>query len=168
MAYRNKTYICFDGDTDMSYYRLMTAWHANQKFSFEFQNAHDLNTARDSSQEESVKRQLRERFANSRDFIVLIGEKTKLLRKFVAWEMEVAVKLGLPIIGVNLNGSRERDGRCPAAIQDQLAIYVPFGAKIIEHALENWPASHAKYKAEGKTSAYHYKESVYANLDSNQ
>jgi hypothetical protein len=168
MAYRNKTYICFDGDTDMSYYRLMTAWHANPKFSFEFQNAHDLNTARDSSQEESVKRQLRERFANSRDFIVLIGEKTKLLRKFVAWEMEVAVKLGLPIIGVNLNGSRERDDRCPAAIQDQLAIYVPFGAKIVEHALENWPASHAKYKAEGKTGAYHYKESVYANLDSNQ
>jgi hypothetical protein len=168
MAYRNKTYICFDGDTDMSYYRLMTAWHANPKFSFEFQNAHDLNTARDSSQEESVKRQLRERFVNSRDFIVLIGEKTKLLRKFVAWEMEVAVKLGLPIIGVNLNGARERDDRCPAAIQDQLAIYVPFGAKIIEHALENWPASHAKYKAEGKTGAYHYKESVYANLDSNQ
>jgi hypothetical protein len=82
--------------------------------------------------------------------------------------MEVAVKLGLPIIGVNLNGSRERDDRCPAAIQDQLAIYVPFGAKIVEHALENWPASHAKYKAERKTGAYHYKESVYANLDSNQ
>src|SRR6266849_7170811 len=105
MAYRNKTYICFDGDTDMTYYRMMTAWHANQKFSFKFQNAHDLNTARDSSQEESIKRQPRERFANSKELIVLIGEKTTLLWKFVQWEMEVALKLELPIIGVNLNGA---------------------------------------------------------------
>ena len=26
MAYRNKTYVCFDGDKDMHYYRLMCAW----------------------------------------------------------------------------------------------------------------------------------------------
>lgn len=77
MAYRNKSYVCFDGDKDMSYYRLMTAWHANEKFDFEMLNAHDLNTARDSSQEESIKRQLRERFANSKELIVLIGESTK-------------------------------------------------------------------------------------------
>lgn len=164
MTYRNKTYIAFDGDTDMASYRLMTAWHANPKFSFEFQNAHDLNTARDSSQEESIKRQLRERFANSRDFIVLIGEKTKLLRKFVQWEMDVTVRLGLPIIAVNLNGSRERDDRCPAAIQDELAIFVPFQAKIIEYALENWPAAHASYTNQSKKGAYRYNESVYKSL----
>jgi hypothetical protein len=168
MAYRNKTYIAFDGDTDMSYYRMMTAWHANPKFSFEFHDAHDLNTARDSSQEESIKRQLRERFANSKEFIVLVGEKTKLLRKFVLWEMEVAVKLGLPIIGVNLNGSRTRDDRCPAAIWDELAIYVPFGAKIIEHALEHWPSSHASYKGKGETGPYFYKDSVYESLGMNK
>ena len=27
MAYRNKTYICFDGDNDMLYYNLMKAWN---------------------------------------------------------------------------------------------------------------------------------------------
>ena len=168
MAYRNKTYICFDGDTDMAYYRMMTAWHANRKFSFEFDNAHDLNTARDSSQEESIKRQLRERFANSKELIVLIGEKTKLLRKFVQWEMEVALRLDLPIIGVNLNGSRVRDDSCPSAIWDELVIYVPFGAKIIEYALENWPSSHANHKAEGKAGAFRYKESVYESLGLNK
>jgi MTH538 TIR-like domain (DUF1863) len=168
VAYKNKTYIAFDGDTDMSYYRMMTAWHANPRFSFEFHNAHDLNTARDSSQEESIKRQLRERFANSKDFIVLIGEKTKLLRKFVQWEMEAALKLDLPIIGVNLNGSRTRDDRCPAAILDALAVYIPFGPKIIEHALEHWPASHASYKAQLKTGPYHYNNSVYESLGMNK
>lgn len=58
---------------------------------------------------ESIKRQLRARFANSKDFIVLIGEKTKNLMRFVRWEMEVAMNLGLPIIAVNLNGSRQQD-----------------------------------------------------------
>src|SRR6266436_4956220 len=106
MAYRNKTYVCFDGDSDIRYYRLMQAWAANDKFAFNFYNAHDLNTARDDSQEASIKRQLSERFANSKDFVVLIGDKTKFLRKFVQWEMEVALRLGLPIVGVNLNGSR--------------------------------------------------------------
>ncbi len=47
------------------HYRLMQAWTENEKFTFNFYNAHDLNTARDNSQEESIKRQLRERFANS-------------------------------------------------------------------------------------------------------
>lgn len=61
MAYRNKTYIAFDGDNDMHYYRLMTAWSAHEGFNFDIYNAHDLNTARDSSQEECIKRQLRER-----------------------------------------------------------------------------------------------------------
>jgi hypothetical protein len=55
MAYRNKTYVCFDGDTDMQYYRLMTAWTASDHSSFNFKNDHDLNTARDTSQEESIR-----------------------------------------------------------------------------------------------------------------
>ena len=168
MAYRNKTYICFDGDTDMHYYRLMTAWHANDRFSFEFQNAHDLNTARDSSQEESIKRQLRERFANSKEFIVLIGEKTKLLRKFVQWEMEVALRLDLPIIGVNLNGSRWRDDRCPPAIWDALAMYVPFGPKIVEYAMNDWPGSHILHRSQGRSGPYYYLDGVYESLGLNK
>lgn len=164
MAYRNKTYICFDGDTDMKYYRLMTAWAENPKFSFDFHNAHDLNSARDSSQEESIKKQLRERFANSKLLVVLIGEKTRLLTKFVKWEMEVALRLGLPIVGVNLNGSRARDERCPPTISNELAVYVPFGLKIVEYAMENWPTSHAAYKKEGKTGPYYYTDQTYKSL----
>jgi len=29
MAYRNKTYIAFDGDSDMSYYRTLQMWKSN-------------------------------------------------------------------------------------------------------------------------------------------
>lgn len=164
MPYRNKTYIAFDGDTDMHYYRLMTAWKAHDGFSMNFHNAHDLNTARDSSQEESIKRQLRERFANSKLLVVLIGEKTRYLTKFVKWEMEVALRLKLPIIGVNLNGSRRKDECCPPAIKDELVMYVPFGHNIIEHAMDNWSSQHASYAQKGESGAYYYKDEIYNRL----
>lgn len=164
MGYRNKTYIAFDGDNDMHYYRLMTAWKANDGFSLNFHNAHDLNTARDSSQEESIKRQLRERFANSKVLIVLIGEYTRHLTKFVKWELEVALKLGLPIIGVNLNGSRTIDDRCPPTIKNELVMYVPFKHNIIEFALDNWPSEFSQVRNQGKHGDFYYVQNVYTRL----
>ena len=164
MAYRNKTYIAFDGDNDMHYYRLMTAWKAHDGFSLNFHNAHDQNTARDSSQEESIKRQLRERFSNSKLLVVLIGESTRYLTKFVKWELEVGLRLGLPVIGVNLNGSRQMDDRCPPTIRDQLVVYISFNHKIIEHAMEHWPDEFHRLRSEGTTGNRHYTDDVYRQL----
>lgn len=164
MTYRNKTYIAFDGDNDMHYYRLMTAWKANDGFSLNFHNAHDLNAARDSSEEESIKRQLRERFANSKLLVVLIGANTKYLTKFVKWEMEVALRLGLPIIGVNLNGSRQMDDRCPSTIRDQLVVYTSFNHNIIEHAMGHWPVEFYSLRSAGTTGSRYYNDDVYRRL----
>ncbi|MEM9029299.1 MAG: TIR domain-containing protein, partial [Pseudomonadota bacterium] len=113
------------------------------------------------------RRQLRDRFANSKLLIVLIGEKTKFLTKFVKWEMEVALRLRLPIIGVNLNDSRTKDERCPPAIRDELAIYVPFKQKIIAFAMNNWPNSHAAHLKAGDKGPYYYQESTYEKLGLN-
>lgn len=164
MAYKNKTYIAFDGDNDLHYYRMMTAWSENPRFSFEFYNAHDLNSARDSSSEESIKRQLRVRFANSKVFVLLIGNNTRYLTKFVKWEIEVAIKLDIPIIAANLNGSKRKDNLCPPALDDSLAIFVPFGAKIIEHAMVNWPEDHRRCRATGDIASYHYRDHAYESL----
>lgn len=158
MAYRNKAYVCFDGDTDIRYYRLMKAWHENENFDFAFYDAHDLMQARDSSSEETIKRSLRERLNNSREFIVLIGENTKNLTKFVRWEMEVALKLELPIIGVNLNGKNGQDfDRCPAIIRDELVVYVPYGPGPISYALKNWPEGYRQLKSQGIKGSRIYK-----------
>ncbi len=165
MPYRNKTFVSFDGDNDMHYYRLMCAWKQNDNLPFNFYNAHDLNYARDSSQEESIKAQLRERMKNSREFILLIGESTRYLYKFVKWEIEQAISRNLPIIAVNINGMRSQDAeRCPPVLKNELAIYVSFNAAILQYALDHWPSSHTKYKAERKSGAYYYKESVYHQL----
>ena len=165
MPYRNRTYVCFDGDNDIHYYWLMKAWRQNDGISFNFFDAHDLNTARDSSLTESIRNQLRERLKISKILVVLIGEQTRYLYRFVRWEMEQALFLGLPIIGVNLNGLRQQDSeRCPPVIRDELVVNVSFNAAILQHALENWPSSHRTYKQQGKSGPYYYKQSVYDGL----
>jgi hypothetical protein len=165
MAYRNKTYVCFDGDTDIRYYLLMCAWRQHPDISFNFYNAHQLNSARDASQEQSIKRQLRIRLLNSKVFVVLIGERTRYLTKFVKWEMEQALALGLPIIAVNLNGSRACDATlCPPTIRDALAIHISFGTRIMQYALENWPGRDAMYRQQFRSGPYYYTPEVYASL----
>ena len=142
----------------------MTAWSKNVGFDFDIYNAHDLNTARDSSQEASIKRQLRERFANSKVFLLLIGENTRYLTKFVKWEIETAIGLSLPLIGININGNRRKDDRCPPALRDALAVYVSFNEKIITHAMNDWPGYHGNYEKKSLGGPCHYNDSVYKSL----
>ncbi|TGU26476.1 TIR domain-containing protein, partial [Mesorhizobium sp. M4B.F.Ca.ET.150.01.1.1] len=107
MAYSDPTYVIFDGDEDAWAYRFMKGWNASENVSFEFANAHDLDNMTSRAQDEDyVKRNLRNRMNGSSQVLVLIGEKTKNLFRFVRWEMELALDLGLPIIAANLNGSR--------------------------------------------------------------
>jgi hypothetical protein len=165
VAYRNQTYVCFDGDTDMRYYRLMCAWKQHEGINFNFYNAHELNSARDTSLEASIKRQLRERLKNSKVLVVLVGEKTGNLRKFVRWEMEQALSLGMPIIAVNLNGLREQDlERCPPIIRNELAVHISFNAAILQYALENWYDQHISCVKQGITGSHYYKNEVYREL----
>ena len=165
MAYRNKTYVCFDGDSDIHYYHLMKAWRQNDGMSFNFFDAHDLNTTRDTSLTDSIRRQLRERLQNSKVMVVLIGEKTRYLYRFVRWEMEQALSLGIPIIGVNLNGRRSRDSdRCPPIIRNELVVYVSFNAAIAQHALEHWGEEHYSLRQQGKTGPRYYPGDLYERL----
>lgn len=168
MAYRNKTYLCFDGDNDIHYFYLMKAWKHNQNDffkDFNFYDAHEINYARDSSKEESIKRQLLERLNNSSLFIVLVGEQTKFLTKFVRWEIEQAIKQDIPILAINLNGRREMDeNRCPPLIKDKLVLHISFNQKIIEKAMSEWKEIFRRLKGEGKTGPYYYNQTVYSQL----
>lgn len=165
MGYKNKTYVCFDADTNIKYYYLMTAWKENEHHDFNFHNAHDINTLRDGSSEETIKKKLRERLQNTKVLIILIGENTKSLYKYVRWEIEYALEKDIPIIAVNLNGEKEMDSKlCPPILKDDLAVHVSFGQKIINYALNNWPASHERHKKANETGNYYYKDTVYDKL----
>ncbi|WP_081619206.1 TIR domain-containing protein [Thioalkalivibrio sp. ALE23] len=165
MAYRNKTYVAFDADRDIRYYYLMKAWRDRDNDTFNFHDAHDLNTSRDTSQEQSIKANLRKRFQNSKAFVLLVGEGTRYLRKFVKWEIEQAIRLDLPIIVVNLNNKKAMDeSRCPPLLRDALAMHVPFKQSIVQYALDNWPDSHREHRRNNESGPYYYKNSVYQRL----
>ena len=160
-----KCYVCFDGDNDIHYYRLMQAWDKNERFDFTFVNAHDITQARDTSTEETIKRSLRTRLKASDVLIVLVGESTRNLYKFVRWEIEVALEMELSIIVVNLDGKKSiNNDLCPPILRNELAIHIPFAQKILGYAIRNWPSSSARHKAKGETGPYHYNNSVYISL----
>lgn len=134
-------YVIFDGDNDKWAYGFMKGWKQNENVDFDFEDAHDLDNMTGRAQDEKyVKTRLQERMNRSSAIVVLVGEKTKNLYKYVRWELELALQLGLPIIVANLNNKTQKDvDLCPAVIRDVCAVHVPFKAKAIKHALETWP-----------------------------
>lgn len=164
MAYRNKVYVSMDADNDIRYYYLMKAWRQNDNTEFYFNDAHDINNILDKS-EESIKAGLQQRFRNTKVFVLLVGEHTRYLYKYVRWEIEEAIKRKLPCIVVNLDGKRSMNNeKCPPIIRDELAVHISFNSKILQYALENWTVSDEIYRKEGKTGAYYYKDEVYKRL----
>ena len=164
MAYHNKVYVSMDADNDLHYYRLMKAWKQNDNIGFNFYDAHDINMIYDAS-EASIKAGLQERFRNTKVFVLLVGDHTKYLYKYVRWEIEQAIKRDLPCIVVNINGRRSCDYElCPALMRDHLAIHISFNARILQYALENWPDSYERHKRDGKTGPFYYIDEVYKDL----
>jgi len=151
-----RTFVGFSS-TDIHYYRLMLAWKQSERIDFNFvdcQLASEIN----SDDEGYIKRKCRERINMAGKYLMLIGGDTKSKHKYVRWEAQVAIEKGCTIIGVNLDGSRKiNDDKCPAVLKSIGAIFVPFSAKIIRYALENY-----KMHADGKN--YHYQDSVYKDL----
>lgn len=150
----------------MEYYRTLQMWRENSNIDFDFYDAHDLNTARDSSQIESIKNQLRIRFDNPKVFMIIVGNATKNNRKFIPWEIEQAIKRDLPIIVTYVNGAHQIDyTKCPLPLLSALAIHIPFKARIIQYAFEEWPSKHVQYRREQRSGAFHYVDAVYRELD---
>lgn len=163
MSYRNKTYVIFDGDNDLWAYAYMKGWRKNQNVDFNFYDAHDLNTITNLSNEQNTKRKLRLRLVNTKQAIVLIGESTKKLYRFVRWEIDTCLTKGIPMVAVNVDGTREYDvDRCPPILRGRDAIHVSFHARIIKYALDNFCPNFADYK--GQRDNWHYRESVYDKL----
>lgn len=151
-----RTFVGFSS-TDINYYRLMTAWKANESIDFDFADC-QLNKEINSENEEYIKRKCRERIKMAGTYIMLIGNDTKSKHKYVRWEAEVAIEKGCRVIGVNLDGSRAMNRvTCPPIIRDIGAIFVPFSPKIVAYAIEN-------YKMHDDNKNYEYTDSLYKQL----
>lgn len=160
MTYRNGTYIAFHAEnnpnpteTDMKYYRMLEAWHENEGIDFTMVNSHDKASAvRDSSKRETLRRSLLERLSNSKNFLLIIGETTKLDKDWVPFEIEQAIDTyKLPVIAVypdydfiiNPNDQKIRN-LWPKALQTRIdnntvkAIHIPFKKEPIKDAISQF------------------------------
>jgi Thoeris protein ThsB, TIR-like domain len=147
MTYRNKTFVSFASE-DIRSYRLMQAWRANENIEFNFHDAHDLNTALDASQPQTIRRRLRERLANTKQVVLLIGDTTRSVAgrptRFLYYEVEIMKKLDLPVVFANLCGSRKvRRDRLPAVLEDSYTMSVPFRPAAIKLALDDFAAHYS-------------------------
>lgn len=167
MSYRNKTYVAFASE-DIQSYRLMEAWRDNKNIDFNFYDAHDLHVSRDSSQAETIKRNLRERLKNAKQVVLLGSADAK--RKgsngtsFLAHEVKVITEFNLPIVVANLDGDRKIDRSfipTPLLEADYYTLSVSFQPAIIKFALDNYSSVYASSSAVGP---HYYEENIYTQL----
>ncbi|WP_316168192.1 MULTISPECIES: TIR domain-containing protein [unclassified Bradyrhizobium] len=151
-------YVAFDGDNDKWAYGFMKGWKTNNRVDFDFEDAHDLDTMTSRAQNEAyVKAALKQRMTKSDALVVIVGDATKNLYKFVRWEIELALELGLPIIVANLNNKTKMDeDLCPAILRKECAIHIPFKKEAIKHALETFPAAFRRFNAQEKEAGWRY------------
>lgn len=107
MAYRNGTYVAFDGEGeqnptkgDLRYLGVLRAWQKNDNIDFNYVDSHKKTyQVRDTSSEATLKARLRERMANSKNMLVVVSPDTNYDRGLLNWEVETAVKdYNLPVI----------------------------------------------------------------------
>lgn len=169
MSYRNKTYVAFASE-DIRQYRMMCAWKENDHIGFDFYDAHELHVSRDTSQRDTIKRNLRLRMQNAKQVILLGSAYAKQKGgddySFLAHEIDVTMELNLPIIVANLDSDRTIDRAVipkPLLDAEYYTLSVSFQPKIIQFALDGYAANFAANKAKQKGPHY-YKEEHYTKL----
>lgn len=107
MAYRNGTYVAFDGNGqndptkgDLKYLGILRAWKESDNIDFNFTDSHKKTyQVRDLSSKETLKLRLEERMRNSKNMLVIISDDTNFDRGLLNWEIRTAQdKYDLPII----------------------------------------------------------------------
>jgi hypothetical protein len=97
---------------------------------------------------------------------VLVGEKTKNLYRYVRWEIEMALDLGLPIIVVNLNKMRDVDhDRMPPILRGVCALHIGYRYRAIKSALSTWATDYKGFNAATKAEGPRvYSAKTYSDL----
>jgi len=144
MNYNPQTYIIFDRKNDTWAYNRIKKWKSEKYFNFDIKDTQEVyQTWVKTKNERNLKCNLRKLFQEAEQIIVLIGEKTKNLNTYMKCEIETALEIDVPIIGVNLNGKRCIDYcLCPSIMSNKYIIFIPFNKKIIQCALEHFPSEH--------------------------
>lgn len=81
MTYRTKTYIAGDWTKDKNLIDYLYWCNNSNRWGLSFPDAHEMTQARDTSLPCSIKRSLREHLDHSKQFVLIVGDKTAALTK---------------------------------------------------------------------------------------
>lgn len=159
MAYRNGTYVAFDGqgkknptESDIRYYMLLRQWNASSSYELQFSDSHQKTYAvLDSSSMQTLKSRLMDRMRNSKNMLLILSEDTNWDRGLLNFEIEQAVDYNkLPIIVAYTgyisiqNVNDELEIRWPKALKERIenntakCIHIPFKEKAIMSAISQF------------------------------
>lgn len=140
-----KIMVAFDA-SDIEYVRAMSTWKVN-RVPFNFHVA-IINYVPYSTTEAAAKRELMLEMNNASALVVIIGEHIRNLHEVIRWQIEIALASRLPIIAVNINGMRKMDKNlCPQILKGEQVIHIPFGPKIMQYTMAQWPSHCRQYHA---------------------
>jgi hypothetical protein len=158
MSYRNGTYIAFHAngtnipiDSDIKYYNLIKAWTAKTDDDFSMINSHDKTAAvRDSSSKETLKKRLKERLANSKHMVLIVGDTTKDDTDWIPFEIEYAVDIcKIPIIIAYIGeeyilDAKKNWNKLPKVLKEKIdngyayCIHIPFKKEPLKDAISQF------------------------------
>lgn len=164
MAYRNGTYVAFDGNGtinptqgDMKYFGLLRSWNTSNLIDFTFSDSHKKTfQVRDSSLKRTLQARLLERMRNSKNMLLIISEDTNWDRGMLNFEIEKAVDFyEIPIIvaytGYNcILNPQALSEKWPKALHQRIinqtakCIHIPFKQKSIKAAISQFSVNNKK------------------------
>lgn len=158
MAYRNGTYVAFNGNgeknpakSDFRYYNLLKAWKNSENIEFTFSDSHEKTySVKDDSLKQTLRTRLKERMKNSKNMLLILSDDTNWDRGELNYEIELAVdKFDIPIIAVYpdflyiLDPSALRK-YWPKSLQERIdnetakCIHIPFKEELIFSAISQF------------------------------
>ncbi len=158
MAYRNGTYVAFDGNAttnptqgDMKYYGLLQKWNKSSKHDLNFSDSHKKTyQVRDSSMKKTLQSRLLERMKNSKNMLLIISDNTNWDRGMLNFEIEKAVDYYKISIIVAYTGYKSildpsaLEDMWPKALYERIknksakCIHIPFKEKAINSAISQF------------------------------
>lgn len=158
-------YVAFDGKNDLEYYEKLKEFTQEDGSKFNFTDGFEFYSQVDKVDDDQLKQNVLNKVKEASIVVVLMGTTTKTMRKYIRWQVEGAINLGLPIIVVNENNIRSIDfDRCPMLVKKSLSLHISFNEKVLRCAVEAWPALHYGYVNKEKKGLFRFPAEVYTQL----
>jgi Lhr-like helicase len=188
MAYRNGTYVAFDGlgeadptKSDFKYYATIQAWNANKNIDFSLTNSHEKTDAvRDTSKRATLYSRIQERLRASKNMLVILTKNTRYTGSVLSFEIEQAIDtykipliIAYPEYSIILNVDSHSD-IWPKSLADRIdnddiqAIHIAFAKDVILDAITRFHVNGESLQGERITiTVKHINNGDYSNRGEN-